>query len=212
MGRELQKKKNRSSNPKVRRKPKSKRVNVLGNPIVAANWDQSLTLAQNYKRLGLTAKINRSAGGVEKNVSGASNHSANNLTVPTTKKQTKLLPGEARIERAPDGTVLRVTHVAPIVPDIGAASDEDMADEMTDDGQAPSTEVVRQLEERAKRGVAKAPRTQSAREREWVEQLVAKYGDDYRNMFWDRKLNPMQQSEGDIRKRVLRWRSRPGGR
>src|SRR5579862_1244662 len=38
MGRELQKKKNRSSNPKVRRKPKSKRVNVLGNPIVAANW------------------------------------------------------------------------------------------------------------------------------------------------------------------------------
>jgi nucleolar protein 16 len=176
------------------------------------NRDQSLTLAQNYRRLGLTAKINRSTGGVEKNVSGTSDHSVNSLAVPTTKKQTKLLPGEARIERAPDGSILRVTHAAPIIPDIGAASDEDMADEMTDDRQAPSTEVVRQLEEQAKRGVAKAPRTQSVREQEWVEKLVAKYGDDYKKMFWDRKLNPMQQSEGDIRKRVLKWKSRLEGR
>ena len=38
MGRVLQKKKNRSSIPKVKQKPKSKRVNPLGNPIIAANW------------------------------------------------------------------------------------------------------------------------------------------------------------------------------
>jgi hypothetical protein len=38
MGRELQKKKKRSSIPKVRQKPKSKKVNPLGNPIIAANW------------------------------------------------------------------------------------------------------------------------------------------------------------------------------
>jgi len=38
MGRELQKKKNKSSNPKIKQKPKSKRVNPLGNPIIAANW------------------------------------------------------------------------------------------------------------------------------------------------------------------------------
>jgi hypothetical protein len=38
MGRELQKKKNRSSNSKVKRRSKSRRVNILGNPIVAANW------------------------------------------------------------------------------------------------------------------------------------------------------------------------------
>jgi nucleolar protein 16 len=79
---------------------------------------------------------------------------------------------------------------------------------MTDDEPSSSTTVVRQLEEQAKRGVAKAPRTQSVGEQEWVERLVAKYGDDYRKMFWDRKLNPMQQSEGDIRKRVLKWKSR----
>lgn len=39
MGRELQKKKNRSSNPKVRQKPKSKKkMNLKTNPIIAANW------------------------------------------------------------------------------------------------------------------------------------------------------------------------------
>jgi len=38
MGRELQKKKSRSSIPKVKHKPKSKRLNVRGNAIVASNW------------------------------------------------------------------------------------------------------------------------------------------------------------------------------
>lgn len=38
MARPLQKKKNKSSLPRVRQKPKSKRVNIKGNPIVAANW------------------------------------------------------------------------------------------------------------------------------------------------------------------------------
>jgi nucleolar protein 16 len=38
MGRELQKKKNRSSVPKIKLKPKSKRINPLGNAIIAANW------------------------------------------------------------------------------------------------------------------------------------------------------------------------------
>jgi hypothetical protein len=38
MGRELQKKKKRSSIPKIKLKPKSKKVNPLGNAIIAANW------------------------------------------------------------------------------------------------------------------------------------------------------------------------------
>ncbi|KAL8776805.1 MAG: hypothetical protein Q9213_008121 [Squamulea squamosa] len=38
MGRELQKKKNKSSIPKVKHKPKSKKLNLKANPIVAANW------------------------------------------------------------------------------------------------------------------------------------------------------------------------------
>ena len=38
MGRELQKKKNKSSISRVRQKPKSKKINIRGNAIVASNW------------------------------------------------------------------------------------------------------------------------------------------------------------------------------
>ena len=44
MGRELQKKKKRSSTNKVRMKPKSKKINPLGNAIIAANWYASFIL------------------------------------------------------------------------------------------------------------------------------------------------------------------------
>jgi len=68
-----------------------------------------------------------------------------------------------------------------------------------------TTEVVKELIERASRGV-KVERSQSVREKEWIEKLVERYGEDYRKMSWDRKLNPYQQSEGDIRKRVVKWK------
>jgi len=68
MGRELQKKKNRSGNPKVTqrssKKPNGKAV-ILNNALIAANWDKKQTLAQNYARLGLARKLNGSTGGVE---------------------------------------------------------------------------------------------------------------------------------------------------
>ena len=39
MGRELQKKKNKSSIPRVRQRPKSKKLNTIrSNAVVAANW------------------------------------------------------------------------------------------------------------------------------------------------------------------------------
>ena len=55
-------------------------------------------------------------------------------------------------------------------------------------------------------GVKKRPRKQSRREEEWVGKLVEKYGDDVGKMARDRRLNPMQQSEGDIGRRIRMWR------
>lgn len=59
MGRELQKKKNRSSIPKIKLKPKSKKhANPLGNPIIAANWQVPLPALPplNYTATKLTNK------------------------------------------------------------------------------------------------------------------------------------------------------------
>lgn len=67
--------------------------------------------------------------------------------------------------------------------------------------------VIQQLEDAARNGVRKAPRKQSTREEEWLERLVAKYGEDYGRMARDRKLNPMQQTAADIKKRVKKWRA-----
>lgn len=67
--------------------------------------------------------------------------------------------------------------------------------------------VISELEEAARNGVRKAPRKQSEREGEWLERLVNKYGEDYGRMARDRKLNPMQQTEADIKKRVKKWKA-----
>ena len=65
--------------------------------------------------------------------------------------------------------------------------------------------IVPELEESARHQVKKRPRQQSQREQEWIKLLVDRYGEDYRAMVRDRKLNPMQQSEGDLRRRVAQW-------
>jgi len=70
--------------------------------------------------------------------------------------------------------------------------------------------IVQQLEDMAARAPEKKPRKQSEREREWIERLVGKYGDDYKRMTRDMKLNPMQQTEADLRKRADKWRSSGG--
>lgn len=74
-----------------------------------------------------------------------------------------------------------------------------------DDAEEEKNDVVKQLEEQALRVAEKKPRKQSVREQEWCERLVEKWGEDYKGMVKDRRLNPMQQNEPDIRRRVGKW-------
>ena len=66
--------------------------------------------------------------------------------------------------------------------------------------------IVPELEEQAKYSRPKRPRMQSQREREWIERLVERWGDDWGGMARDRKLNPHQQTEGDLKRRVRVWK------
>ena len=69
-------------------------------------------------------------------------------------------------------------------------------------------DIVMELEEQATLEAKKRPRQQSGREEEWLSKLIAKHGEDYTAMIRDTRLNPFQQTEGDIRRRVRQWRTK----
>lgn len=88
--------------------------------------------------------------------------------------------------------------------------DEERNEGMVDASRGNGVGIVPELEEAARQEKKKRPRRQSEREKEWVERLVKRWGDDWGGMVRDRKLNPMQQSEGDLRRRVEVWRRQEG--
>jgi nucleolar protein 16 len=230
MGRELQKKKNKSSIPKRRQNPKSKKK-ILQNPIIAAHWNPKETLTQNYRRLGLTSRLNHVTGGTEKSLKllgvndpsssradAASGSTADVLNIASRKPIAATTIVEAEVERDPEtGKVLRIINDPSATKKHNPLNDplnelEDSEPEewsgfahVPEDGPSENS-VIRQLEEAARNGARKAPRKQSHREEEWIEKLVAKYGNDYGKMFRDSRLNPYQQSEGDIKRRVQKWK------
>lgn len=129
-----------------------------------------------------------------------------------------LKPREVHIERDPEtGAILHVfdnANANPLNDPLNELEDTEMP-KFNSLGFVPKsrrgskdTEVTRALEEYALSGVERAKRGQSKGEEQWIVDLVEKHVDDYKGMFWDRKLNPMQQSLGDIRKRVKKYQER----
>ena len=216
MARPLQKKKNKSSLNRVRRKPKSKRINIKSNPIVAAKWydylsshleivakpivrrDQSLTLSQNYRRLGLSSKLNAYTGGTEAKAKSTASESRRKdaLSIPSLHKDSEMRTSEVKVTRDPKtGAIVSVQHEKserenPLGDPLNEISDFE-EEEIVEDSRRG---VVSELEEQAKYSKPKRPRMQSQREREWIERLVERWGDDWGGMVMDRKLNPQQQS------------------
>ncbi|KAI1754492.1 ribosome biogenesis protein Nop16 [Xylaria castorea] len=224
MGRELQKRKRRSSRPATRQPSsnRSKLTNPLGNSIVARNWNKKETTMQNYRRLGLVSRLRAPTGGVEPKLRSSSTSSK--PTATTSSKNPFAIHGakgpvatEARVERDESGKIVRVIGgerkrpnplndpLVELDTDSEAESEEDAAAEEwggfggEDEEQ---NEIVRQLETEANRPVEKKPRTASSREAEWLQTLVDRYGDDAAAMARDRKMNPMQQTAADIARRI----------
>ncbi|KAK9446768.1 ribosome biogenesis protein Nop16 [Limtongia smithiae] len=204
--------KQKANATKVTRRTNDKRrkVRIKSNAIIAANWDEKLTLSQNYKKLGLTSRLSRPSGGVEKElkpaVVGEDALFATPSDVPTIATTPTPAPAitEARIIRDPVTGATRVEYITPT-----AAANFNDDDEAPLSALAPAsadTDVVRQLQELADRGERSRPRTQSDREEHWLRELIARYGDDYVAMSRDRRRNIWQQTPADIRRRVSRLR------
>ncbi|KAK7935793.1 nucleolar protein 16 [Apiospora marii] len=234
MGRELQKRKRRSSRPSVRQPSSRPRriANPLGNDIIAHNWDKELTTAQNFRRLGLVSRLNAPTGGVEPNL--RSKKSAGRSTKPTDPFAITMLGRndsavtEARVERDENGKIIRIistnekkTKPNPLNDPLNELETDSEAEEddeeMGDDGETwggieeenedgVRTNVVKALEAEANRPRQKHIRGQSQREREWLQDLIDRHGDNTRAMARDRKLNPMQQTEADLERRIAKFK------
>ncbi|KAI1776183.1 ribosome biogenesis protein Nop16 [Hypoxylon cercidicola] len=228
MGRDLQKRKRRSSRPAIRQPSssmKSKRLlNPLGNDLIAKNWNKKETTTQNYRRLGLVGRLKAPTGGVEPNP--ASRKLQGRSTKPVDPfaigQAANAVVTEARVERDENGRIIRVLDgkrakdnplndpLNDLDSEEGDEEDEDMDAEEWDgigeEDDAENSGIVPQLETEANRPTVKKKRTQSSREIEWLQGLVDKYGDDTKAMARDRKLNPMQQTEADITRRIKKWK------
>lgn len=227
MGRELQKRKNRSSRPKIRQPARRRKaLNPSGSQLIAQNWNKKETLSQNYRRLGLVAKLGHSAGGVEPRdspLNGDGSSEPKSRKHKTKDAFGKTVVGqvysEARVERDPEtGRIVRIIRGERAVGrpnplnDPLARFDEDSEEEGgeeaeewegIDEGEENERPaVIRQLEEEANAPREKTVRYQSEREMEWLQKLVEKHGNDTAAMARDLKLNPMQQTGSDIRRRL----------
>jgi len=227
MARPLQKKKNKSSLPRVRQKPKSKRISIKSNPIVAAAWNKSLTLSQNYHRLGLSSKLNASTGGTEFKTPQKDDaaEKQGDLAIPSSKAR-KAQVGSVKVVRdetgritgvVPDGESERKRKRNPLNDPMNDLSDSDPEEEegrpakiSKQDTQARG--IVAELEESSRYEKAQRPRKMSQRDREWLGRLVGRYGEDFGAMARDRRMNPMQQTEGDLKRRVVVWMKEEGRR
>ncbi|GMM36868.1 Nop16 protein [Saccharomycopsis crataegensis] len=216
---------NRSSVRKATRRVKDKhrKINVRGNPIIAANWDYDATLAQNYKRLGLAVKLETPAGGVEKDFTkdddkeeeeeeeeeeedkdddeeeGEKPQAAESSNSKGDIDASEIPHGEARIIKDGAGKIIKVIHGTKRV-DIESDSEDEYAPVK------PKTKVVEELEAYANRELITTERYQSTREQDWLKELYEKYGDDYEAMKWDKKLNINQNSAGDLKKKFKKWK------
>ncbi len=117
-----------------------------------------------------------------------------------------------RVEHSREGRIAKSNPLGDPLGDISDDDDNGKAGEyIRNKKQGGNGGIIPQLELAAAQGGKKSrPRIQSQGEQEWIERLVTKWGDDYRRMTRDRRLNPQQQSEGDLRTRVRKWREGRG--
>lgn len=175
--------------------------------------DKKETLSQNYRRLGLVARLRGPAGGSEKKL-GAEDEAGG---ASATKDPLAVAPpaqavvSEARVERDADGKIVRLLGRRADNPLRDPLADLDEDEEPPEEPSPPGTEataVVRSLVAASRAAAPARRRQQSEREAEWLARLVARHGRDTAAMARDMKLNPMQQTAADIARRIRKMEPR----
>ena len=224
---------NRSGVSKNRRKNNNKsKFNPKSNPVIAKHWDPSLTAKQNYKKLGLTLRLSAASGGEEKKIRIKPIHHGNMeeslFDDDDEEKEDKvkedeeeldpydpanILEGTAKFMRDDEGKVIKIIYGTKKITKISENNDDlkndensdESDDDESDDDQSEAKQVIAELEQLAsipkKKEVIKMNEVEISR----YSKLIAKYGEDYEKMKWDKKLNPFQLSPGQLRKQIKKY-------
>ncbi|KAG8979862.1 Nucleolar protein 16, partial [Tulasnella sp. 427] len=189
---------------------------IAGATAIRAAWDKKKSVRQNYAALGLATGGTPVSGKGAKlwpSEAGAIGAHREEGAVASPSKSNDIPKGYARIVRDEQGNVVRIEEaeddVAPLAEDGAPAWAIQKLDIFEDDDkaaataqsaeEAPKTDVVRALEERAtKWKQAKVP--QSENEVKWLMSLVKAHGDDIEAMHMDIKLNVWQRTPGELRR------------
>lgn len=192
-----------------RTKDKQRAPKIAHHPVLAARWDKKLTLKQNYEKLGLTSRLGKYNGGQENSYTTVTEfrkerdekekngHIApEDVAVET--DPLKIPEGEARLIRDPETNEVVQVIYGTMKPTIVADKE-------------PEHTVIDELVEYTEKNAAK-PRAAKPKEEEegFLEELYEKYGDDYGKMKWDKKLNPLFLSEGQLKKKIAVWKKANG--
>ncbi|KAJ1960246.1 Nucleolar protein 16 [Dispira parvispora] len=219
----------------LKRKDPRASKNLILDPIVRKHWDPTLTARQNYRKLGLVSKLNgpdRNPVKVERPLDLYNNPEdpfneecdIDFKSAVDAEKQNAVHPDslEAFLGRPPAKTTADPDVLQKFSPDCivgyGIIERDDegnvikvtLPDEQESEGDEPAptpakTELIRELEEHAA-NVQVVERAPPRPERQALQKLIAKHGDDYESMAMDIKLNVLQRAPGDLRRRCERYR------
>lgn len=222
----------RSGVAKVRTSKNKNRgkYNPKSNPVIAKHWDNDLTPAQNYKKLGLTFKLSAQSGGEEKKIiikQIQHNNMEENLLESDDDENNKndnndnfdpydpanILEGTAKMKRDENGNIIEIIYGTKKINSLeNNESDNNNNDNNnnnsnnnTDDDNSKAKQVIAELEELSKLPKKKEIHWLNELDVQRCDKLIARYGDDYEKMKWDKKLNPFQLSPGQLRKLIAKY-------
>lgn len=187
-------------------KDKQRNIKMSAHPVMREHWDNKLTLKQNYKRLGLTHRLGKPAGGGEARIESLTEYrkakeeeEARQKVEPSAIENetdpAKIPEGEARLIRDPD-----TKEVVEII--YGTMKTTSF------DGDAPERSIIDDLQKyNDEHAGKKKAKKLTEREHEWIGMLHAKYGEDYEKMRWDQRLNPTFVTTGQLKKKMALWKS-----
>lgn len=197
----------KSQTPKSKRRDTPKKISFGRNPVLRAHWDNKLSFKENFKRLGIQSRLAGPSGGVRREVKTwrelkkerEAREAAAKVSIEAIENETdplKIPLGEARIIRDPDTNEVVQVIQGTMQPADTSEPQFCIADEL----KAHALATARVEEERPP----------DERDLLLAQRLTAKYGDNYRKMAWDRKLNPMYYTEEKLEKLVAKWRELGG--